>query len=245
MLKVYAHQYIELGRYLSNASMSLHGAKAGQLSEPEIAGLRVLMQDMARMCDQAGLKVSKGLIDRAVADLPQTDRELEILSAAVLSELSGRLFLHVPEDRASFYERPSSLQNMPTAAREIVRAGNCIAAGEYAAAVFHSMRAVEVALKATYACIGLPSIGPTERSWGVLCNRIKDHLPTRGKAWGELSLFNEIHAMLVVTKDAWRNGTMHVEHSYDQQQAERIYVTSCDFVQKVASRMGENGEPLA
>jgi hypothetical protein len=124
-------------------------------------------------------------------------------------------------------------------------AGKCLGLGRSTASVFHLMRVLEVALHAVYKCLGIsiPLLG-TDRNWGVIINRIRDNIKARGH-FSEKDLFQELYALLDAVKDAWRNGTMHVEDKKTEDEAETIFIAVRSFMKKVSSRMDETGDPLA
>lgn len=252
MLKVSANQYVKLGQLMHEFGGRLYMAETlspsdvgRPLSDAEKAELKAHFTELAGLCSQLGLVASMSSMRRAAVDPPKSSGEYSLLLSFVMDELENRLFLFVPPDRAPYFERSADVPNMPTADRELVRAGNCFAVGEYTAAVFHAMRAVEVGLNAVYACLGLPDLAVSARSWGILCNKIHDEIKRRGGAWNEQAKFFAIHVTLASVKNSWRNETMHVEATYDEPQAKSILANVTTFVQGLASRMDEQGLPLA
>jgi hypothetical protein len=261
MLKVCAHQFILLGHYIHEHGGRLYlsepenGDPGSPLSPADLQGLQRHLTQLSVVCQQLDLKTAKRGMDRAIASPPNSSGEFRALVNVVMDELEDRLFLFVPSERASYFERSTDIPSMPSAARELVRSGNCVAVGEYTASVFHAMRSVEVGLTAIYACLALPALSNRERSWGTICNRIKTAIDARqtkewrdkngGNVWGESEFFAGTYATLVAVKDAWRNSTMHVDITYDQTQAEMIFGNVTAFIGQLANRMDEKGLPLA
>ena len=57
--------------------------------------------------------------------------------------------------------------------------------------------------------------------------------------------FDEIYMALIAIKDGCRDDTMHLESDYNQREAEHLFALTKGFMQKVASRLDEDGLPLA
>lgn len=251
MLRVYAQKYIELGRWMHELGGRLYMAEdepddpGRPLSPEDKSALLVHIDKLAQLSARLGLKVSQQQWERALKDPPQTSREFEILQNVLESELRNQLFLFVPSERALYFEAQTSFPSFPSATKELVRAGNCFAVAEFAASVFHSMRAVEIALTAVYACMGLVQPATGNKSWGTYCNGIRDAMTSKGKTWPKLDEFQEILTTLVNVKDGWRNKSMHVDASYSEEDAKRILQAVTFFIEKVSSKMDEQGNPRA
>src|SRR5262249_11998183 len=122
----------------------------------------------------------------------------------------------------------------------------------HTAAVFHLMRCMEIGIRAVAISLGIPN--PTtnrNRNWGNILADIKAAMDARTRAnpptWqpGDRATFESAYASLDATRFAWRNTTMHVENKYTADEAEHIYVTVRGFMKLLASRMDEQGQPLA
>jgi hypothetical protein len=138
------------------------------------------------------------------------------------------------------------------AAFEIDEAAKCLAFGRSTACVFHLMRVMEIGIKAVAQCLRIPDpIKPSERNWGKMLEAIKKQgieqkWPTAVlRSTGDGALFEAIYASLDAVKNPWRNSTMHVENKYTNEEAEHIFAAVRGFMKKIASRMDEQGLPLA
>ena len=107
------------------------------------------------------------------------------------------------------------------------------------------MRAVEIGIKAIYLCLGLPDPIGRERNWGNLTNGVRTAIENKGSSWPKRDFFFELSGTIVAVKDAWRKNTMHVEISYTEQDAERIFTYVGLFIDKLSAQMDEAGLPLA
>lgn len=253
MLKIYAQEYIDIGASINEASSILGLAEMSdgedrKLTSDELKDLKNLLRDLAGKCEAIGLRVTQGLAEGMIGDPPRTSRELNTILYALNLEIQDKLFFFVPSERAKYYDRvseisPVAVAQFPNAIREIGRAGNCFAFGEYAASVFHCMRAMESALNALYKCLGI--LSPTERNWGAILREIREEIMRRGSSWSEQQKFHDLSSTLAAVKDGWRNRTMHVDAVYYEDDAARIYQAVVNFIEKIASEMDEDGLPLA
>lgn len=251
MLKEYAHEYVQLGIWMHEHGGRLYMATdepddpGRPLSKSELEALGRHLNELLDVCVRLGLKTTQLSLRRAVDDPPRTAREFEIYTGMLMDELKSQLFLFVPAERANFYQTDLVLPGFTVASAELIRSGNCFAAAEYTASVFHAMRAVEVGLDAVRLNLGLPAREINERSWGNICNDIRRGISEKGKAWTKIDDYMAIHATLVSLKDAWRNQTMHVAAGYDESDARLILVNTTHFISRLSAKMDENGRPLA
>jgi len=178
-------------------------------------------------------------------------KQLAHIDKTMEHELATKFVVVLSPDTVQYFEQKEPhfgdevLNKFPACSYEIEEAGKCLALGRTTAAVFHSMRILEIALKAIYQCLGLPQLTRHERSWGALLGRIKDNLATRGKTWAELPLFQVLYERLDAVKDAQRNNTMHVEDKCTLDEARLVFENTKQFMMKLASRMDQGGLPLA
>ncbi|MFZ6680842.1 hypothetical protein [Undibacterium sp. Tian12W] len=136
--------------------------------------------------------------------------------------------------------------SFPNIKYEIDEAGKCLALGRSTATVFHLMRIMETALRSIYLCLSIQApLTGNNKNWGNILQAIKTEIARRGNNWSEKEYFNEIYAMVAAVKDAWRNTTMHVEKIYTEHEASVLFEIINAFMKKIASRLDENGQPLA
>jgi len=199
-----------------------------------------LMRHMAGM-SYADFADAMSHVDSRIGD------ELSLISLFVLEQ-----------EKAAYFEPTTPLFGPDVAAKflsavyEIDEAGKCLALSRPTASVFHLMRSIEFGVRATAKCLSIPDPINSRRSWGPMLNTIKNEMDRRNKAtppaWTNASdrnLFDEAHASLDAVRNTWRNATMHVENKYNEEEAEHIFVAVRGFMKKLASRMDEQGQPLA
>jgi HEPN domain-containing protein len=123
--------------------------------------------------------------------------------------------------------------------------------GRYTACGFHLMRCAEIGLKAVARCLSIPD--PTrsgDRNWGnILEKSIKPKMEelTKASKWSnsaDKQFFKEVYASADAVRSAWRNSTMHVEKKYTEDEAEHVFSAVKGFMQKLADRMDQTGQPI-
>ncbi|RST31656.1 hypothetical protein HMF7854_13040 [Sphingomonas ginkgonis] len=137
----------------------------------------------------------------------------------------------------------------PAASFEAEEAAKCIALGRHTAAVFHSMRMLEIGIKALAKRLSIPS--PTksaEKNWKFILDSIRakvDELYPAGKRLphSEGAAFEDLLVNLEAVRNPWRNATMHVENIYAPHEA--LHITRCStfFMVKLSSLTDEAGCP--
>lgn len=128
----------------------------------------------------------------------------------------------------------------PLAARELEEAAKCVALERYTAAVFHSMRMVEIAIQRLSELLKVDLTGGgAARNWGVTLRTIKDKIdqlyPSSTRTSGSRGeALEAVYASLDAVKNPWRNSTMHVESFYGEQEAVHILRCVCVLLHKLA-----------
>src|SRR5579871_894710 len=110
MLENFAHRHLDLGMAIHDArtvlmildSGAAHGTRRKRTTE-EAAHLSEILQRMGGLCKELGLTTSGDLIALVVDDLPETEREFDVLIQAIRSELKHKQFMFVPPHRAKYY----------------------------------------------------------------------------------------------------------------------------------------------
>jgi hypothetical protein len=175
----------------------------------------------------------------------------------IKDELRARLVLAVSSDGAKFYGPKNALfgsevgLKYASVAYDIDEAGKCLALERPTAAVFHLMRTVEVGVSATAKCLGIPDpTKPGDRNWGAMLRKIKNEFDRRdtSRTWkvpDDDVYFLEVYLLLDAVRTVWRNTTMHTDNKYTLEEAVDIFGTVKSFMVGLASRLDENGQPLA
>ena len=203
----------------------------------------------------ASVGSSQRLQESAVAVAPYADQlttahlapltqEMRILVSALHDELQARLLFVIEHGEAAYYSDDTPLfgsvvdDAFPSAAQEISDAGNCRALGRWTACVIHLMRALEPALNALAAHLGVP----TNQNWNKTLNEVDSRLrEINGSSGGPEAeqWASEASAHLRVVKNAWRNHAAHGRARYDKEQAIAIYDNVRPLMRTLAIRLSE------
>jgi hypothetical protein len=185
-------------------------------------------------------------------------RKIEDLDLRLMDDLGRKKLFAMSDEDLRYYEPTAplfgtdfSVKFQTNGAFELDEAAKCKAFGRPTAAAFHLMRVMEIAIQALAKCLGIPDpTRPVERNWGFILGEIwkgiEKRWPTaKDRMHGDGQLLEELYASLDAVKNPWRNGTMHVEKKYTDDEAEHILIAVRGFTKKLASRMDEDGKPLA
>ncbi len=225
--------------------------------------------DFIAMLDSIGLRISRAKLVEvktcwvAHGQLGQDDERLEKLlhefRDRLYDELKASKFIVLKSGEQALYEPQVPLfgtlvaLRFPSAAFEIAEAGKCLALERPTASAFHAMRSIEIGIRAIARCLGISDpIKDADRNWAVMLRKVKDETNRRNSAtspaWANSSdrqFFEEVYASLDAVRNPWRNATMHVENVYTEDEGTMIFNAVKGFMMKLATRMDDNGVPLA
>jgi hypothetical protein len=204
-------------------------------------------------CKEFGLEHTARNIETLDVSPPKTEREVCIYYDMVMNELSDHRFLHMPSDRAKYWESSELLsrrarERFPESAAEIRSAGSAYAASLFTASVFHSMRAAEIGLRRIAVELKVPITG--DENWKNVIDQIEakakklDDVPRHPTKASDSQFFCEVAIQAGLFKDAWRNQVAHTKSPpYSEPQALEILTATCRFYEKVAERFAQADEP--
>ena len=261
MLKVSAKHFIELGEVVSDISTNLYMIDSVRQDDPkegprpeEIEHMRQHLVRVWDVCNQLGLPISGDLISARVdqsdgpPDVPQSQREFDLLIDTVKAEIRKKLFLFVPTHLAKYYESDGLLSEraraaFPSSTVEIRNAGSCLAAGLDTACVFHCMRAVEHGLRTLATEVGVTF---DVQQWQNVIDQIEaairklgSSLPAGTAKTERLQFLSEASAGFSHFKDGWRNHVMHTRASYDEAQATVVIENVRTFLDVLSKKLTE------
>jgi hypothetical protein len=144
---------------------------------------------------------------------------------------------------------PRITSQFPSVLFEMEEAARCLAVLRPTASVFHSMRALEVAIRALARFLSIPDpIKPSERNWGNVLKDIKAGIANRYPGpvmpHSEAARVEVLYASLDAIRNPWRNATMHVENIYQPHEAEHILKCVNMLLLQMAETFDEDGQPI-
>jgi hypothetical protein len=262
-MRAQIEKYIRLGQAIGEAQTTyLFHEEAGQadnkttrvISQLDDDAKEQLGQNLAElssMCEDLELPIASEIISQAIDDLPQSDREYQLILSSVFAELRKTLFLYIPIHRAQYWDKDdiiseSAKQAFPVAASELREAANCFCTGANTASVFHAMRAVEHGLRALATEVGLVF---DVQLWGNVIGEIESKLGeyrnngitglSKGQKDERLQFLSESAKEFAYFKDGWRNYVSHAKATYGERQALTVLNHVCDFIERLSSRLKE------
>ncbi|RZT95299.1 HEPN domain-containing protein [Rivibacter subsaxonicus] len=168
--------------------------------------------------------------------LPQLDAHLRGFTQVIRIETEARAILVLSPDKAALYERdephfgPEVAASFPSAAEDIEEAGKCLALGRSTAAVFHLMRAMEIAVRAMATKLGIAKI---DLPWGPLLSDINKEIEALPKGAAR-DQWSQSSTHLYHVKQAWRNEVMHPKATYTDEQATEVFAAVRSFMRHLA-----------
>lgn len=191
-------------------------------------------------------KLNVGYLRRAIRDIES--RFADELDFIRLFVLAG--------DKAAYYQgaethlRPETSDRYPGVRFDCDEAARCLALGRPTASVFHSMRAIEVAVASLARRLDIPDpIKPAERNWGMMLGKVKGAIdqayPSTSRLPDSEGAFLEgVYVSLDAIKNPWRNATMHVESVYTEEEARHIFACTTKLLDKMAEGFAEDGQSV-
>jgi hypothetical protein len=179
--------------------------------------------------------------------------QLKVIEGLAHKELNGKTFLYVPAEQAKFFPRKNEPQMFgesvatafPSATYDISESAICLALARGSACVFHLMRVLEIGLGLLGAVF---HVSLEHTSWGPAIDEIESKIRNMHKdeEWKSLpdckeqqQFYSQAASHFGILKDAWRNYTMHKRSKYTLEEAELIFKSVKDFMQKLAGRLSE------
>jgi hypothetical protein len=233
---------------LRAAELRLDSSTPGtRITPSDRQSIGIFLGYLTNECRNAELTLSSAFLSEIQNHFSNQDLSYSALSPMlhelihrIRDELSLSHFLLVSAGKTEFLDQPAPFGPtvnfiLPDAREDILEAVKCYALERNTACVFHLMRAVEVGLKAL--CEHTGETLPENPNWGQVISTTDKALQISGSAKQDpqrVAASAEALAYLRIIKDAWRNPTMHVTRSYDEEQALDILRASRRFLQELA-----------
>lgn len=260
MLNFYAEQFVAIAANVIELCNTAEAHKDESVSAGDREVLLEKLADFKKGCIPIGLELTVKGIERIQGILSENqklnhDALAELFKETIRrmhDELSLNVVLLVPKSRVEFYRGrnlfgESVSKNFPSAILDIEEAAKCYALGRNTGCVFHLMRVMEVGLRALGASLNDERLDPRRNpSWDAILKKCDEemsqrHLSERSKEWRENDqFFSGATATLRSVKDAWRNPTMHVEQTYDEETALDVWNAVRGFMRHLATKLMDN-----
>lgn len=217
-----------------------------------------LLLSIQELYARAAYIAAKRFQDLLIGDEVLTWHDLRGAMADIESRLRdelGLVQLFVLDPANSVYLQPGHAlmgdlisDYFPSVLFEMEEAAKCLAMSRATASAFHSMRALEVALKALADFLEIPDpVKGTDRNWGVVLGKIKTRMdekyPLKYRLAGtEGAIVEGVYMTLDAVKNPWRNATMHAENTYQPFEASHIIQAVNAVFIRLAALCDEDGQ---
>jgi hypothetical protein len=221
------------------------------------------ISDALPVLDNLGLKISLGIAEDFLVKLGRHEiialNNVELghscynLYRTIQRETEGIICFKTDDTYIRIFDGDEPLSNQVAdrflrAVQEIREAAKCLLFDRSTACVFHSMRAIEVALKAVWKTLEIhpPKLSD---SWGELLKPLGKQLACdpkdRHPVWqANLDFFSEVVADIRAAKRSYRDSTMHVESTYTAAEARAIFNSTKTLIAHTAKRLDQEGNFL-
>lgn len=254
MLQFNPHKLYSVARALEEICSGLQFVKANEKDKGRLESLlsdltQKLIEIGSALCS-SGFPLSGKLVENLSSKKSLTAQEMtnlvRELSSRIQDEVSFGIFLKIPSDLEKYYDPKGVLFGQEVADRfnsaidDVDEAGKCLALGRGTACVFHLMRIMEAGLKSVAKALGIPYAPSWESYLKQINDRIEQKYKKKGVQWKkDEPFFRDVAAHLQAVKVAWRNPTMHIERSYNAEQAEEVFNATKGFMRHIATRLQE------
>lgn len=160
---------------------------------------------------------------------------INAMSDVHVSVLSGESIKYIASSEPLFGEIVD--MTFPSSSEDIAEAGRSLGYGLNTAVVFHLMRAMELAIQALAAKLGVENV---DKVWGKLLADINAAIVKMPKG-KDRDAWSENCSQLYHVKQAWRNPTMHPKKTYTDAEAKALFDAVGSFMRHLAPLVDAEG----
>jgi hypothetical protein len=249
---------LDFGRTLHTIGMTEalcdHSSRANPLVRHDPTGqlqplVMQMLGDLKRVCILADMDDLLPEIDRfgqaigPAPDIKDVHARTRHLRERVFDELSSEFYVQVARENVRLYEQPAAFgeavaKAFPAAGDDLRNAGNCLALEQPMAAIFHLMRALELAILKLAAKLKI-TVSPKD-TWGMILGNMTSaiqKMPDKSPAQkAKRERWSEARTNLFHVKEAWRDNSLHARRKRaTMDEATEIYAAVRVFMQTLAS----------
>jgi hypothetical protein len=221
-----------------------------EASLPPMQQIVETLAELHRECGRLGLPLSQahlerfrdGLADFANVPLSTVAERMRggivELNMRVWDELENRFFLTIPADHIAWYRQSEPLfgkeveAKFPEMSEDISEAGKCLALDRPTAAIFHLMRAVEIAVQRFGGKLGIALA--SEKNWQNILDEINKAIKALDQKALQTKAYAEASAHLYNVKLGWRNAVMDPKQTYTADEAKALFSATGIFIRDLA-----------
>lgn len=214
---------------------------------------------IARECKDVGMQISSETATELVETIKKFssyDYDTLISDNGALrklleKEMRGKCFIYMTPERSRFWPKLDTFilgdnvaRSFPSVKYDALEAAACLALARSTGCVFHLMRVLEIALGVLGAKFG---VSLEHTNWQNAIDQIESKIGRMNQDAGWKALpdckeqqefYSQVISYLGVSKDAWRNHTMHIRGKFTEE-AQLIFENTKKFMQKLSERLSE------
>lgn len=168
-------------------------------------------------------------------------RQLEELRERIQQELEDRAIYFLSPPEAAMFEQgigsfaPGIRDRFADMSTDLGEAAYCLALSRNTACIFHLMRAMEAAVQAIGAKLGVTIIDKNnvDLEWGKVVANVKNAVEAMPRG-DERDQWSEVVTLLYHVKQCWRNSTMHPKQTYTSEEADEVRRAVNGFLRHLA-----------
>jgi hypothetical protein len=188
---------------------------------------------------------------------PEIVSEIEGLESSLQRELMDKRFIYIPNSKAKFCEQPALFgepvnKAFPSAVKDIMEAGNCLAVDLNTATVFHLMRVVECGMRAlaVHLKVKIKDRSIKQAGWDQLIKLMEKEIQLRREKYDKnkrrkrkdletCKFYTVMVDELNIFKEIWRDHVMHTGSPYNEAEALGVLTRVHDFMQRLSTKVSE------
>ncbi|MBK5260526.1 MAG: hypothetical protein JJE51_13120 [Thermoanaerobaculia bacterium] len=244
-----AAQILVSDGFLQTIILDVHNAVIACAPYPDMRPAAETAQRSEIMLRGSGRRLSLGEIEVI----------LRAVRESIIAELSREVSISIPRAYADHVDNEQlfggeTYEAFPGARADIRDAGNALAVGLDTSAVFHLMRAVEVALRALAReqRVRLPRNRPIEfAEWQDMITAVRTNVDKVLGQWkrgpqkaAALEFYGDLLNQFSGFKDAFRNHVMHSRKTYSHAEATEVIASVKSFFARASSYLAEGGKRI-
>jgi hypothetical protein len=205
------------------------------------------LEELIPQLTQADLDMCLRGAARLLNTVKETDQSaiivsgIDALRTRLLDQADSIFCLMLTTRERELFEQPAPFgeeveAKFQTTSEDLSEAAKCLALQRFTAAIFHLMRALEVAAHAVAGKIGATVIDEHGKRlpWGVIANNMKIVIDRMQKGSDHQIKWYRVQNQLEVVNRAWRVPTAHPKQTYTPDEAYRVFDATKGFMQELS-----------
>jgi hypothetical protein len=248
-----ANRLVDISKHLTECRLtSINTTMTSSIQSADATMMAARLHALAGEAEDLSLPMTAKLARRMAETLNAHSVDTDFFEAGLDSlesrfedEIEDRKLFLVKPELFGFYQNTELAgeqfkSNFPRGNIELIEAANCLVLDRHTACVFHLMRALDIALNALQADLGIPlPSNLAARTWGRTLERIKVAIDAHAGSPDKKEFYATAYTFIQAVKAPFRDTTMHVESSYDQASAQSVFNVALEVLKHLATHLKE------